>query len=141
LAIFSFWRYNWLFTIIILRRLIKHVISLLLIFGIAINASSIFAEVNAQKPQETSSLLFRRKYRSGKQFELYQYKTPHLLNEVRAIYFVLCLPLYRIWTNFIQITLKIRAQIYQEIDANKAQQTFLQSKVASTLSSSNLYIA
>ncbi len=123
-----------------MKTYIKHILSLLLIFGLTVTECSIFNYTNYSNPSPVS-YVDDRVVASRKRSDVYVYKQVFLLGSILAIASLAYRKLRDVCSTQTQLLLKLRTALYQQIDAIIAQVTFLSERTSSNTHYTLLYIA
>lgn len=123
-----------------MKKYIKYLISILLIFGLTVNECSIYSQTNAANYHQVSYL------NAGKDLhqthsELKVYTKTVLSKKVKLATVSTYSNLQDIYSAQIQIILKFQTQLYQKINSIKCLHIFLSKTITSSNHYSNLYIA
>ena len=123
-----------------MKKYIKYLISLLLIFGLTVNECSIYSQVNTAKYHQVSYASTRKEINS-KYSKLHVYARQILSKKALSIALITYHNLQDIYSAQVKIILKLLTELYQKINSIKAQHIFLSKTITSSNYYSALYIA
>lgn len=119
---------------------IKHLISLLLIFGLTANECSVYSQINTLSYYQVSCVNTRKEL-NYKGSELYIYSGKTISKKALSVALLTYDYLQSAYSHQIKIILKLQIELYQTINKIKAQHVFLNKISISSNRYSNLYIA
>lgn len=122
-----------------LRKHIKYLISLLLIFSLTVNNGSILSQANSSSYYQVSQINTLKEFRH-KYSKLYVYGS-QLLTERIFVALISYLKLRDIYSLQITRVFNLQIERYQKISSTIAQYVFLNKKFVSSNQYSSLYIA
>ena len=121
-------------------KYIKYLISFLLIFGLTVNESSIYSQINSANYYQVSYFNTRKEL-SHKNSKFYIYTGKIISKKVLPIALITFRNLRDAYSTQIQVILKLRIELYHKINSMKAQHVFLSKIITSSNHYSSLYIA
>ncbi len=123
-----------------LKKYIKHLISLLIIFGLTVNECSIYAQEASVKYYQVSNAVLRSKF-NHKDSKLYVSNQQIFLEKELLTFLFKYLNLRSFHNKQVQLILKLQTQVYQEKHLIQKLHFFLKKRIDSLNSYPTTYIA
>lgn len=123
-----------------MKKYIKHLIYLLIIFGITVNECSVYSQETSVKYYQVSNAVLRSKF-NHKDSKLYVSNQQILLEKELLTFLFTYLNLRRFYNKQIQLIIQLQTQVYQEIQLIQKLHSFLKKRIDSKNPYSTIHIA